>query len=216
MIKFIYPLAIAISLLGVPAAAQSSATEAKKIIEETAQKMKSYRTIDLSFEFELRNDEVQPPVVQEQKGRISLKGDDFHLKLPGLEQIMHDGTRYTILHEDMEVQKTPYDPQDDNILTPTNLMKRFNQGYSYKLGEKKKVAGKEIQYLWLKPQASETTEKIRLGVDLKNKHIYSLEEWATNGSVTTLTVNEFQANPTLPDGYFRFNKDDYSDYYIGN
>lgn len=216
MAKIIYTLSFFASIISWSAQAQQSHQEARKLIQEAAQQMRSYQTIDMEFDYELRNEEVQPPVVQTQSGRISLKGDDFHLTLPNLEQIMHDGTRYTILHQDQEVQKTPYNPNEDNMLTPTNLMERFKKGYSYKLGEKNSQKGKTIQYIWLKPTASETTEKIRLGIDLKNKHIHSLEEWSTNGSVTTLRVRKFQANPALPAGYFKFNPADYSDYYIGN
>lgn len=196
-------------------AAQASHIEAKAILEEASAKMKSYSTISLDFNYKFENRKVEPPVVQSQSGSIALKGDNYHLKLEGMEQIRVGQKLYNILNEDEEVQISTYDKEDeDEGISPSKILSSFSTGYSYKLGGVEKVGTKTIQYVILKPVNTLNINQIMIGIEKDSKHVYSLQQWGTNGTLTTLTVERFQANPKLPASYFQFNRADYSDYYI--
>lgn len=195
---------------------QASHVEAKALLEESSVKMKSYASISLEFSYTFENRKVEPPVVQNQNGSIALKGEDYRLKLEVIEQIKAGKKLYNILNEDEEVQISSYDndEDDDEGISPSKILSSFSKGYSYKLGGAEQINGKTIQYIILKPVNTLTVDKIMIGIEKSSKHVYSLQQWGSNGTVTTLLVNSFKANPKLPANYFTFNRADYQDYYI--
>jgi outer membrane lipoprotein-sorting protein len=194
---------------------QASHVEAKALLEESSAKMKSYASISLEFSYTFENRKVEPPVVQNQSGSIALKGEDYHLKLESIEQIRAGKKLYNILNEDEEVQISSYDnEEEDEGISPSKILSSFSKGYSYKLGGTEQIAGKTIQYIILKPVNTLTVDKIMIGIEKSSKHVYSLQQWGSNGTVTTLIVNSFKSNPKLPASYFTFNRADYQDYYI--
>ena len=133
-----------------------------------------------------------------------------------MEQIRNGSKLYTILPQDEEVQITQYDEEENTGLTPSSILKSYEKGYSYKLGGTEKKNGKSIQYVILKPTASEEIDKIMLGVEKESKHLVSLKQWGTNGTITTFNITSFEPNKDLPAGYFSFDKSDYPGYYIAD
>jgi len=194
---------------------QASNLEAKALLEESSAKMKSYQTISLDFSYTFENRKVEPPVVQTQAGTIALKGDDYHLKLEGIEQIRAGKKLYNILNEDEEVQiSTLEEDEEDAGISPSKILSSFSTGYSYKLGGNEQIGGETIQYVILKPISTLNVDKIMIGIKKSSKQVYSLQQWGSNGTVTTLKVNSFEANPKLAADYFIFKRADYEDYYI--
>tara|TARA_R110002050_G_scaffold49818_8_gene115560 strand:- start:3579 stop:4226 length:648 start_codon:yes stop_codon:yes gene_type:complete len=194
---------------------QASNAKAKALLEESSAKMKSYPSISLEFTYTFENRKVEPPVVQSQSGTIALRGEDYHLKLESIEQIRAGNKLYNILNEDEEVQISSYDnEEEDEGISPSKILSSFSKGYSYKLGGTEKIDGKTIQYIILKPVNTLTVDKIMIGIEKSTKHVYSLQQWVSNGTVTLLKVKSFKANPKLAAGYFSFNRSDYQDYYI--
>jgi outer membrane lipoprotein-sorting protein len=197
-----------------PSYAQVSASEAQALLKAASDKMKSYATMSIDFSYKFENTRVDPPIVQNQNGVLAVKGDNYHLSLPGMEQIRNGNKLYNILTDDEEVQITNYEPSEDPGLTPSSILNSFKKGYSYKLGGKETVAGKQIEYVILKPTASEEIDKIMIGIEKATKHLYNMKQWGTNGTVTTLTVKKLKPNPELPAGHFEFKKSDYPGFYI--
>ncbi len=191
-----------------------SHSEAKALLQKASETMKSFPALEIDFEYNFENNRVDPPVLQSQTGTIAIKKDDYRLKVGGMEQLRIGSKLYNILHDDEEVQISTYDEEDDQGLTPSKLLGLFQKGYSYKLGGKEKVNGQEVQYIILKPNASEEIDKIQIGVFSKSKEVYSMKQWGTNGTVTTLKVKDLRKNAQWPANYFRFDKANYTDYYI--
>lgn len=193
---------------------QASNKEAKALLDKASQTMKKYNSLSIDFTYSFENNRVEPPITQSQKGNIALKGNNYHLKLNIIEQLRVGNKVYNILNEDEEVQVTTFDPEEDEGLTPAKILNLFSEGYSYKLGGTETVNGKKIKYVILKPNASEEIDKIMIGIEANTNHVYSMTQWGTNGTITTLQVEEFKANPSLPASYFQFNKANYPGYYI--
>lgn len=196
--------------------AQSSHEEAKALLNDASKKLKSYQNISLSFDYSFENKKVQPPVSQSEKGTIAIKGDDYRLKFMGVEQIRSGNMLYTILKEDMEVQVTEYDEEEDQGLTPSSIMNLYQKGYSYKIGKTYKENGITLHEVHMKPVASEEVKKIVIVIEQESKKIVSLTQWGTNGTVTTFTIVSFEPNKKLPANFFTFNKKDYPGYYIAD
>jgi len=202
-------------LLSFTLCSQASNLEAKSLLEKSSAKMKSYESIALDFSYTFENVKVEPPLKQVQEGTIAIKGDDYHLKIEGIEQIRAGKKLYNILNEDEEVQISSYEnDEEDEGISPSKILSSFSQGYSYKMGKKKQVEGKTIRYVILKPINTLNVEKIIIGIEEANNHVYSLQQYGTNGTITTLKVKSFESNPKLPANYFSFNRADYQDFYI--
>ena len=194
---------------------QASNQEAKTLLEKSSSKMKSYPIIALDFSYTFENVKVEPPVKQVQEGTIAIKGEDYHLQIEGIEQIRSGKKLYNILNEDEEVQISNYEnDEEDEGISPSKILSSFSKGYSYKMGEREQVEGKTIQHIVLKPINTLTVEKIIIGIEASTNHVYSLKQFGTNGTITTLKVKSFNSKPQLPANYFSFNRADYQDFYI--
>lgn len=209
--KKFFPLLIA-ALVAKGLMAQSH-VEAKNLLQEATTKMKSYPAMEISYRFNLENKRVDPPILQILEGTVAIQGDNYRLKMDEMEQIRIGKVLYTILHEDEEVQKSEYDEEDAGF-SPSSLLTFYEKGYSYKMGGSEVIDGRKIVYVILKPNASEEIDKIMVGIDSKTKEVYSMKQWGTNGTVTTLTVLNLNKNVKWPANYFSFSKADFPDYYM--
>ncbi len=196
--------------------AQPTNKEAKQLLTEASEKLKSYKNLFLGFNYTFENKKVQPPVVQKETGTIAIRGNDYRLKFMGIEQIRDGKKLYTILKADEEVQVTDYTEQDDEGMTPSSILNLYKKGYSFKLGKTYKKDGKDIQDVELKPTASEEIEKIIVSIEKISKKIVSLKQWGKNGTTTTFVITSFEPNKDVPNSYFKFNKKDYPGYYIAD
>lgn len=204
-----------LSLALMSAVPQSSSKEAKELLATATAKLKSYEQLYITFSYNFVNTRVEPPVTQNESGNIAVKGDNYHLNFMNIEQIRSGNKLYTILKEDEEVQVTAYDAEaEEQGLTPTSLLSSYEKGYSYKLAGSEKIEGKAIQYILLKPVASEEIDKIQIGIYKQSNQLYSVKQWGKNGTELTLTIKSFEPNKKLAPGYFSFNRKDYPNYYI--
>ncbi len=193
---------------------QVTTKEAKEKLNRASEKMRSFDNLYLSFTYFFENSRVEPPITQQEKGNIAIKGESYHLNFMGTEQIRSGNKLYTILKMDEEVQVTEYEEGEETGLTPTRILDLYSSGYSYKLGGTEKKDGKVIEYVILKPNASEEIDKIMVGIEKGTDYIYSLKQWGTNGTITTFQVTSFEPNKKLAPGYFSFKKENYPGYYI--
>lgn len=205
-------LLILVAFCGPVLMAQSH-VEAKALLKKASETMKSYPSMEIVFSYTMENQRVEPPITQKQEGTLALKGDDYRLKTPILEQLRVGTRLYNILHEDEEVQISEYE-EEGMGMSPARLLSFYEKGYSYKMGGTETIKGQKITYVILKPIASEEIDKIMIGIKADSKEVYSMKQWGTNGTVTTLVVNKLNKNAQWPANQFKFDKKDYPGYYI--
>lgn len=186
-----------------------NSTEAKKLLDEVAAKVEIYTNIEIEFNHSLDN--LDADVHQETRGNAVLQGDLYFLNYMGTEQIFDGKKVYLIIHEDEEViiQK----PSDgDETLTPSKMFSFYKSGYTYAMGPLESLKGVKIQYVELIPIDSNSDIKnIRVGVDLKSKHIYNIIETGKNNTITTLEVRSFKTNQKISEKLFVFDLVKYKD-----
>lgn len=182
--------------------------EAKKILDGVSQKMSSYQNIFIDFDYILDNKEED--VRQELSGDVLLQGEKYMVNLFGSTQIFDGSKTYTIMPENEEVNISNADIDDKNLVTPSKFYSFYKSGYSFYMGEKKKIKGKKIQFVKLVPMDSNSeVNSVFVGVDLSSMHIYQVIENGKNGTNTILTAKKIKTNQDLASDLFTFNKSKY-------
>ena len=184
--------------------------DAKKLLDEVAQKVEGYENIYLEFNHRLDNDDAD--VHQETMGKVTLKGDLYHLKYMGTEQIFDGKKTYLIIHEDEEVIIQNANNEEDATITPSKMFSFYKNGFTYEMGDLKTIKGIKIQYVKLIPiDSNSETLHVMVGIDIKTKHIFNIIETGENKTVTTLEVRSFKTNQPISEKLFIFDDAKYKD-----
>lgn len=192
--------------------AQSDA-KAKTLLNEVSTKVKAYKNISIDFKYELNN--VSENISQKTKGSVVIENQKYVLNILGVTRIYDGKTLYNISPEDEEVTISSENTDDEGTITPSKMLSFYEDGYSYKMDIIQNVRGRRIQYVKLIPNDSNSEIKhVLLGIDATTKHIYNLIEVGKNGTRTTLTVNSFKTNQTIPKTLFTFDESKFENYYI--
>ncbi|MCK8520741.1 outer membrane lipoprotein carrier protein LolA [Aquimarina sp. D1M17] len=190
-----------------------NAQNAKTLLDQVSQKVKSYNNIVLGFKYAINNPAEN--VSQETRGEVTLQGNKYLLNLMGTEQ-MYDGKKlYVVIPEDEEINISSQDEDDENSITPSKMLTFYEDGYSYKMDIVQDVNGRKIQFVKLTPIDSRSDLKeVLLGIDKQTKHIYKMIQKQNNGSNVTFTVTSFKTNQPLSETLFTFDESKYDNYYI--
>lgn len=195
-------------------ATAQNADKAKALLDEVYNKVKSYDNIRVDFKYELKNEEAD--IHQETRGDVTLKGDKYLFNYLGSMQL-YDGKKvYTVVPENEEVTIEDKS-QDENTITPSDMLTFYRQGHTYEWDILQNVQGRKIQYVKLTPiDSNSEIASILLGIDVETRHIYRLIETGQNGTRTTITVNSFKTNQPLSETLFTFDEAKYEEqgYYI--
>jgi outer membrane lipoprotein-sorting protein len=206
-------------IIGLTASAQTKKEDrkedkkAKVLLDQVTAKIKQYKNIVIEFKYSLNN--AKENVNQENKGTVTMQGNSYILNFVGVTK-MFDGKKiYTINPEDEEITISKFDEKNENVITPSKMLTFFNSGYKFDWNISQVVNGKKIQYIKLIPTSNKDHRKeILLGIDVLSKHIYNVIEIGKNGTRTTLIVNSFKTNQSLPNNQFIFDAKKYPNYYI--
>jgi outer membrane lipoprotein-sorting protein len=195
--------------------AQNREPKAQILLEEMSAKVSEYENLVLEFKYALDNNEEN--IHQETRGDITLKGDNYVLNVLGITRIFDGIKLITISPEDEEVTISKQNIDEENTITPSQLLSFYKEGYNYKMDIVQNVRGRKIQYIKLNPiDSNSEINYVLLGIDLNTKHVYNLIEIGNNGTKTTLTIKAFKTNQVLSESIFTFDASKFSDYFINN
>ncbi len=193
--------------------AQTTAKEAKAILKEVSDKIKSSAGIQLAFTYTFENPRADASMKQAEKGSIVLAGESYRLNFMGVDRL-HDGKMiYTFLHDDKEVQIMDAE-DDDEGFTPGFILDMYKEGFSYSLGGTSTVNGKKVQHIMLKSLKSPEIDHIEIQVFAANKQMHKMIQKGRNGSITTFDVNEYNELKDKPNLTFNRKKYAAKGYYI--
>ena len=190
------------------------ATKAKALLDKVSAKVKSYKNIEIDFNYNLQN--TKEKVNQTNKGKVTLQGNQYLLNFLGVTKMCDGKKIYTISKEDEEISIASVGGEDDAD-TPAKMLTFFNKGFKYSWDIAQTVKAKKIQYVKLTPISSKDERKqILVGIDVATNQVYNTITTGKNGTTVTLTVNSFKTNLPLAKNHFTFVKTKYPNYYINN
>lgn len=210
-------IVLGLALLMTTASTELVAQDAKGLLDQVAQQVKSYSTIAIDFKWKLDNQKEQ--VSQETRGDVALMGEKYKLSMMGITRLFDGNKLYTIATEDFEVSIAPYDPSEDKDITPSKLLTFYQEGYTYQWDITQRVGSRRIQYIKLLPiDANAEIKDLLLGIDLETKQIYKLIQTDDQGTRYTLTVQSFDTDSLITEQDFTLDLDAYQQqgYYINH
>jgi outer membrane lipoprotein-sorting protein len=199
-----------------PVSLTSFSQDAKTLLEKVGETANSYENVYIEFMHKLDNTAAQ--LHQQTSGKVTMQGDLYKFEYMGSERIFDGSKIYTILHEDEEVVITlPKQDDTSEILTPSNILSFYENGFTYEMDIVQNVGNRKIQFVKLTPIDSEAELKyIHVGIDTTTNHIYKVIQTGKEDTITTITVSKMETNQSISDQLFTFDQNKFkeSGYYI--
>ncbi|TXE06634.1 LolA family protein [Algoriphagus aquimarinus] len=202
----VYTLFLAL-LLSFEASAQKD-PKAKTVLDAMSQKFQAMNGFTANFDFTFQ-DASGPG--DRQTGDIAVKGEQYRLKLPD-QEIYNDGkTVWTFIQSDNYKEVTVNDAnQMEGELTPSNIYRLYESGYSYKLIGEKQFQGKTAYVVELLAEKNNAPfEQVKLMIDKSNSNLLGWEMFDGQGGVFSYTFKNLKLNANLPASYFVFDTKQY-------
>lgn len=179
--------------------------DAKALLDEVAQKVKSYDNIYIEFEHKFDNEEAN--MHQTTNGSATLQSDLYRFEYMGVEQLFDGDKVYLLVHEDEEVVIKKPNSEDATTLTPSRMMTFYESGFTYEMDIIQNVRGKKMQFVKLTPTNNDSELKyVLVAINTKTKQIYKVIETGQDATVTTYTITKFVTNQSLDNSLFTFDR----------
>ena len=146
------------------------------------------------------------------KGELFAMGEKVRVKTDAFEFLSDASKAYLIYPEDEEIETTASD--EETSLSPADILKNYQSGYSYKMaGKTIGNNGTTIQYVALRPVASEEVKEILIGIDVKSLLLEIYTQYGTNGVKTVFSVDSYEINVPLDKEMFNINSSEFEGFY---
>ncbi|MEN9523329.1 MAG: hypothetical protein RL065_1706, partial [Bacteroidota bacterium] len=180
----------------------TTAAQAKVLLDGVSKKYKSFKTIKANFKLAIDN--TANKIKEEKKGILTLKANKFKVELDNQEIICDGKTVWTFAKDANEVQVNNYEANASGI-SPASIFTMYEKGFLYQMGEVVKEAGKDIQVIELSPtDKTKNYFKIKLFIDKASQSIVRSKIFDKNGNIYTYSVMQFVSNTNYDDATFTF------------
>jgi outer membrane lipoprotein carrier protein len=184
----------------------SNDPDAKKILDEVSNKMKSYKAIQATFTLKIEDSKGNPQ--GSKNGTLSSKGNKFKLSITG-QEIYCDGKNvWTYDKSSNEVTITKYDPSSSTMTSPQQLLSNFyDKDFLYKLNGQQKMGSKTVNEVEMTPvDKTKNIFKIYLYIDKATKTVYAGKALDKSGNRYLYTINSLNGKAAVSDSDFVFDK----------
>ena len=145
------------------------------------------------------------------KGELFAIGEKVRVKTDAFEFLSDGSKAYLIYPDDEEIEVAATD--EEASLSPSDILKNYQNGYSYKMAGRATDQGKVIQYIRLRPISSEEVKEILIGVNMKTMLLDNYTQFGTNGSNNIFSVDNYEVNATLDAELFNINAQEFLGFY---
>lgn len=201
---------IALLLLPFLTFAQSH-VEAKKLLNQVYESTLALETQHITFTNTIEVPSNGGMKKRSSDGELFALGEKVRVKTDAFEFLSDGSTAYLIYPEDEEIEVAASD--EETSLSPSDILKNYQSGYSYKLAGKATENGRTIQYIRLKPVSSEDVKEILIGVNMETMLLDNYTQFGTNGSNNVFTVKSYIINTPLSAAMFDINAEEFKGYY---
>ena len=136
-----YIFSVLIALLSLPVIAQQQQSQAKSILDKTAEAFRKAGGVKADFTVKVITDGLIEGV---EHGTIQLKGEKFVLKTTDIVTWFDGRTQWSYVAKNDEVNVSNPTQEELQQINPYTFLYMYQKGFSYKLGTMKTFRGKAI------------------------------------------------------------------------
>ena len=190
-----YIFSVLIALLSLPVIAQQQQSQAKAVLDKTAEAFRKAGGVKADF---IIKSVTNGLVEGAESGTIQLKGEKFVLKASEVITWFDGKTQWSYVVRNDEVNVSNPTQEELQQINPYTFLYMYQKGFSYKLGTVKTYGGKAV---W---------ERITLYVT-KNTYepLYILLQQRDQQTRNEITVTGYQTRLNYADSIFSFDKKQY-------
>ncbi len=193
--------------------------EATKLLDEASAKFKALKSFEADFTYSLESTAMDTK--ESFSGNIIVAGDKYKITKDNGEEIYCDGKSVVSFYkQDNEATIFPYEPSDDNTMSPTKVVDMYKEGYKYVMAADESYNGTTYKVVDLEPDLTpeekkyEQVYKIRLLIHPTTKQIVKWKIFEKNGNRYTTEIKNFKPNVSVSESTFKFEKSKYPGVYV--
>ncbi len=204
------PALLLATALGAGAFAQTH-EEAKTLLNEVYESTLALETQHITFINSVEAPSQGGMKEHESEGELFAKGEMIRIKTKSFIFLSDGSKAYFIYPDDEEIEEAA--DSEETSLSPADILKQYQDGYSYKMAGQERKGELVITYIRLKPVASEEVKEILLGVDATKKLLVNYKQFGLNGVNNSFEVLTYETNVPLNANLFDINGPDFSGFY---
>ena len=203
-----YIFSVLIALLSLPVIAQQQQSQAKAVLEKTAEAFKKASGVRADFTLKALND---GRLEGRENGVIQLKGEKFMLKTSETTTWFDGKTQWSYMVRNDEVNVSNPTQEELQQINPYTFLYMYQKGFSYKLGTMKTFRGKAIWEVVLTAKdKAQDLERITLYVTKERyEPLYILLQQRAHPTRNAITVTGYQTGQKYADTLFTFDRKQY-------
>ena len=203
-----YIFSVLIALLSLPVIAQQQQSQAKSILDKTAEAFRKAGGVKADFTVKVITDGLIEGV---EHGTIQLKGEKFVLKTTDIVTWFDGKTQWSYVAKNDEVNVSNPTQEELQQINPYTFLYMYQKGFSYKLGTMKTFRGKAIWEVVLTAKdKAQDLERITLYVAKEGyEPLYILLQQRAHPTRNAITVTGYQTGQKYADTLFTFDRKQY-------
>lgn len=166
--------------------------------------------------FTLTVDSPEDDLFVESEGLVLLKDQKYRIDTEDMLIICDNVKRYVYLKESNELQINYFEPEENEIESPSELFDIYKNGYYYRTIKEATIDGRNIKVVELIPAKINESpyKKVHLHIDESKTIIAKAIIYSKDGITYTYGIKTFETNANLNDTEFSFDPSRYPGIYI--
>lgn len=203
-----YIFSVLIALLSLPVIAQQQQSQAKAVLDRTAEAFRKAGGVKADFTVKAVTNGLTEGA---ENGTIQLKGERFVLKTTDMVTWFDGKTQWSYVAKNDEVNVSNPTQEELQQINPYTFLYMYQKGFSYKLGTTKTFRGKAVwEVILTAKDKKQELERITLFVTKDTyEPLYILLQQRGQQTRNEITVTSYQPRQNYADSVFTFDRKQY-------
>ena len=203
-----YIFSVLIALLSLPVIAQQQQSQAKAVLDRTADAFRKAGGVKADFVVKAVTNGLAEGA---ENGTIQLKGEKFVLKTSDVVTWFDGKTQWSYVVKNDEVNVSSPTQEELQQINPYTFLYMYQKGFSYKLGTTKTFRGKAVwEVILTAKDKKQELERITLFVTKDTyEPLYILLQQRGQQARSEITVTDYQIRQNYADSVFAFDRKRY-------
>lgn len=186
--------------------AQRAPDKSVSILQEVAKTIKAYPSVSIDFSLRVENNDE---VTFSERGVLRVKQNKYYCAVGSTKMFCDGKTVWNYSSETNEVSISDFDPTDENIMNPLQLISDYAKNYSSKFIREEYKNGKQLYVIDLTPLKKATYYKVRLFLNKATKQVIRIVIYEREANTYYYEVNKCTTSVKLDDSLFVFDQTKY-------